>query len=195
MIRFVSSLPSVPLPDPLWYQLLHEIAPTLPDRTLDLVQATRACERLGITILDYVLSEHGVDLRVQYPERRQHISEGIVLMLSERDIQRLHELGDLPCEVVCYERAHPRELVSLYPNRLWITRFWFGGPVWLTYLGVEHVVFDVYFLMNRAWLGALSRPVAWWAQGEPLELHDRAFYVLPDVIRSIYNDMYAGGAG
>lgn len=194
MIRFVSPIPSVPLPDPLWYELLQEIAPGLPDRTLDLVQVTRTCERNGTTILDYVLTEHGVDLRVQYPKQRQSVCGGMMLMLSERDMARLHELGELPCEVVCYERSHPRDLVSQYPDRLWVTRFWFGGPVWLSYLGVEHIVVDAYFLMNKAWFGALTRGIAWAAPGDFREVHDRLFYQLPYVLKAVWQDFYGGGA-
>lgn len=194
MIRFVSSVPSVPLPDPLWYDLLQEIAPSLPDGTLDLVEVTRACERGGITLLDYVLAEHGVDLRVQYPKRRQSIGGGMMLLLSARDMARLPELGGLPCEALCYEEHHPKDLVCRYPDRLWVTRFWFGGPVWFTYLGAEHLVVDVYFLMNRSWLGALSRGMAWAASGDWRDAHDRFFYQLPSVLRAVWRDLYEGGS-
>lgn len=179
MIRFVTSIPSVPLPDPLWYELLEEIAPGLPDRTLDLVEVTKQCEHSGITLLDYILYEHGRPVGAQYPEVRQGISSGLVVLLPERDLQAVRLAEDVP--VVCYEQGHPREWVSRYPNRLWVTRFWFGGPAWLSYLGVEHLVFDAYFLLNRAWLGAFTRFVSWVEPGDA----NTVYNAVPDKLNEL----------
>lgn len=165
MIRFVSSIPGVPLPDPLWYELVEELAPQLPDLTVDIAQWTAEAEHFGETLLDKLLRHYGVSLGVQYPEVRQGTHHGMVLLLSARDCERVR----VDCPVVCYESGHPREWVEAYPHRLWVTRFWFGGPVWLTKLGVEHVVFDAYFLTNRAWMGALTRFVPCYVQAPTIQ--------------------------
>lgn len=189
-MRFTSSVCSVPLPDERWYELLHRIAPGLPDEEVDIVEWTGRAEYLGMTLMDYLLRHYGYDVRLQGPVQRLPCDEGVVLLLPERDEVALDGLR-LPCAVVRWDEVHPEEWARMYPRRLWITRFWFGGPAWLNYLGLDHLVFDVHFMVNRAWLAPFTRCVPWWSDMSPVEAYRAVPQALAGFVR--YLDRYEVG--
>ncbi|GIV21990.1 MAG: hypothetical protein KatS3mg023_3741 [Armatimonadota bacterium] len=188
MIRLIASIPSLPLPDPLWYGFLQRIFPEQPDIVLDLVQITSQAEYTGFTIVDYILYNYGGDAGAQYPRHRHSIHNGIVLLLSERDIVRWQDIElPVPFAVQCYEHGHPEEWVERYPDRLWVTRFWFGGPVWLSYLGCDHIVFDIPPLLSPAWKGVLSRLVGFVGSS-----HAELVEHIPGFLNRVCETVYGG---
>ena len=186
MIKLTSSIPHVPLPDPLWYEYMNEIAPGLPDDVIDIVELTRDAERNGLTIVDLILYNSGMSPNTTLPRSRQSPSEGIVLVVSARDMTIL---GDIGIHVQCYEEGHPRQWVERYPNRLWLSRFWFGS-IWFYHLGVEHIIADIPILLNRAWVSPLARLIPLQTEGQIHEAHLRVVELLPDLVNYLRSEWY-----
>jgi hypothetical protein len=179
VITLFSSNPSVPLPDPLWYEYLQEVFPDQPDEKLDIVQLTKDAERLGLTLIDLILYNHGKSLNATLPGSRHSVEEGMVLLLSASDLSRL---VDVDVDVQCHEEGHPREWVSRYRNRLWVTRFWFGS-IWLHHLGVEHLVVDIPLLINPAWLSPTARMMPLSVDGPLHESYSKVVETIPDLVK------------
>lgn len=191
MIRLISSIPSVPLPDPLWYEYLQEVLPDQPEETLDIVELTRDAERVGLTLIDIILYNSGKSLNATLPLCRQALSDGLVLVVSDRDIPSLRDVG---VDVQCYEDGHPRDWVRRYPNRLWVSRFWFGS-IWFYHLGVEHLIVDIPILTNRAWVSPLARLLPVQIEAPIHEAHVRVVEILPELLRYLireWSDVWHG---